>query len=225
MAQGNNIRGGKMRRSAILSAAFLLACLCLAFPSVSGSPIPQITEPTPDSPLKQFWGFYQFPNRVAFIEIRQKDQDLIAKQVWDNREYVLVRKDDLRFESKDEEYQLEFTKDASGNVVAVKILNRVILTKVDFDPNIEPVLSAGKLKRLEGRYRLQSNSDLLLEIKAKGNGLELTQLWDGKIISFVPRSELEFYNKALSFPLMFVVKEGSVTQAICFTSDVWDKAN
>lgn len=173
--------------------------------------------------LKDFEGFYLFPNHVAFVQIQQKNGELIARQVWDNREYTLLRKADLTFESKQEEYQLEFTKDQSGKITTAKILNRVILTKVDYDPTKPVMLTAGQLSRMEGKYQLQNDKSYYLQVTAKDNSLELKQTWDDKLLVFKPRSEVDFINEEHKFPLRCIIEDGKVKRVVCFGKDVWDK--
>jgi hypothetical protein len=207
-----------------LSERIFIRCLFLLFicfaPGRSlGGNLPAATF----TDLKDFEGFYQFPNEVAYIQILQKDQSLVARQVWDNREYPLIRKADLSFESKDEEYSAQFVKDETGRIISINILNRVMLTKVDFDPNKEVNLTLDKLKRLEGTYQFQRDKNLFLEISTNDRAIELKQLWDGKIISFSAKSELHFFNKELSFPLTFVLTGNEIKEVRAFGSDLWDK--
>ena len=207
-----------------LSERLFVTCLCIilmcsAFGRSFGGDVTALTF----TDIKDFEGFYQFPNRVGYVQIVQKDQGLVAKQVWDNKEYPLIRKADLSFESKNEEYKAEFIKDETGKITSINILNRVILTKVNFDPNKEVTLSPDKLKRLEGKYQFQRDKNLFLEISTKDKAIELKQLWDGKVIHFAALSELDFFNKELSFPLTFILTGDVVKQARAFTTDLWDK--
>lgn len=173
--------------------------------------------------LKEFEGFFQFPNKVAYLEIVQQGDGLLAKQVWDKREYMLIRKSDLEFESKNEEHQCLFIKDASGKIGSLKAMNRIILTKVNFDPNQEAILPPNKLKVLEGKYKFSKDQNMFIELSVKGNSILLKQQWDGKEIILSPLSETNFYNKEMRFPLT-VIKEGDVVkQVVCFDVDTWDK--
>lgn len=207
-----------------LPERLFVACLCIIFMcSVFGCSFAGDETAATFTKLKDFEGFYQFPNRVAYVQILQKDQGLVAKQVWDNREYPLIRKADLSFESKDEEYTLEFIKDETGKIISINILNRAILTKVNFDPNKEVTLTPEKLKRLEGKYQFQQDKNLFLEISTKDRAIQLKQLWDGKVIPFYALSELDFLNKELSFPLTFILTGNTIKQVRAFTTDLWDK--
>lgn len=176
-----------------------------------------------DTALKEFEGFYQLPNKVAYLEIKLQGDNLLARQVWDKREYLLMRKSDLEFESKAEEYRCVFSKDVSGRIVYFKAMNRIIMTKVSFNPNQEAVLAPDKLRILEGKYQFSKDKKMLIELRAKDNSLLLEQQWDGKVIIFNPLSETNFYNKEMRFPLTFVKQGGVVRQLICFEDHLWDK--
>jgi hypothetical protein len=193
------------------------------YASVTQIPAVHHVRKATDTSLKQFEGFYQFPNKVAYIYFEQRDHNLVARQVWDNRTYLLIRKDDLHFETKDEAYKIEFLKDSLGHLAGVKILERAILIKVNFDPTKVADLPLEQLKPLEGSYQFQRDSNFKLTITARGKGIELKQEWDGKTIFFLPRSANTFLNEDLSFPLTFIVEGGRVKQVICFANDIWNK--
>lgn len=205
-----------------LSGLLFSTLMLTASASTPASPVPKEAYGLATS-LKELEGFYQLPNKVAYLRIVARQQDLFAVQVWDNKEYSLLRKGDLAFESKDEEYKLEFLKNETGAISGAKILNRVILKKVGFDPTKDATLTNEQLKKLDGKYQFQKDKSFFIEIRASNNILELKQLWDGKIISFSPKSELDFFNKEKSFPIQFIIKNGIVTQAVCFADDVWDR--
>ncbi len=202
--------------------AFLIACFVVnpasAFNIKSG-----LVNEIPATDLKAFEGFYQLPSKVAYIEITKKGENLIATQIWDKREYVLFRKADLDFESRDEEHKASFFKDDAGKITGAKIFNRIIITRVNYDPTKTAVLTSNQLQILTGKYRFQRDKNLFLEISAKNNSLTLKQLWDGKVFDFIPKSELTFYNTELNFPLNFKKEEGIIKLLTCFANDVWDK--
>lgn len=175
------------------------------------------------SSLAQLQGYYQFPNKVAFLAFELKGDTLFAKQLWDNKTYPLVQIDGTHFESKAEGHQIEFIKDSSGQFNQAKLLGRITTTKVDFDPRQVKQLSTQQLGRLEGIYTFRDDSSLKISIQSSGSGLSLTQLWDKKDIAFTPRSETFFLNDDGMFPLSFVLENGSVTQVTCFENDVWLK--
>ena len=80
------------------------------------------------------------------------------------------------------------------------------------------------LKSFEGYYQFQDDKNTFLQIIAKGNNLILKQLWDGKEIVFVQKSELEFFNEEESFPLKFSKDpHGAIIQVLAFGRDLWNK--
>ncbi len=177
-------------------------------------------------PLKSFQGFYQLPNKVAFIAFEEHDNNLYATQLWDQKKrYQLVRKDDTHFESKNEGYAIEFLKNGSGDFSQTKILGRIVCERVPFDPNKIATLTASQLKQLAGTYLKENDNNFKIQIDPSSTGLTLTQLWDNKIISFTPRSEFFFLNDDGTFPLTFSVANGKLEQMQCFENDVWIKTD
>lgn len=176
-------------------------------------------------PLENFSGYYQLPNKSAFIRFEPKDDVLFAKQLWgDNKEYQLVQINETNFETKEEGHKVEFIKDGSGQFTKAKILGRIITVKVGFDPTTIKQLSAAQLKRLEGTYILKDDNSFKLEIRSSAKGLTLKQLWDNKEIPFTPRSKTFFLNEDGTFPLTFLLSDGEATQVTCFEDDIWLKA-
>ena len=177
-------------------------------------------------PLKSFQGFYQLPNKVAFIAFEEHDNNLYATQLWDQKKrYQLVRKDDTHFESKNEGYAIEFLKNGSGDFSQTKLLGRIVCERVPFDPNKIATLTASQLKQLAGTYQKLNDNNFKIHIDPSSTGLTLTQLWDNKTISFTPRSEFFFLNDDGTFPLTFSVANGKVKQMQCFENDVWIKTD
>ncbi|HAU53597.1 hypothetical protein [Sphingobacterium multivorum] len=177
-------------------------------------------------PLKSFQGYYQLPNKVAFIAFEEQDNNLYATQLWDQKKrYQLVRKDDTHFESKNEGYAIEFLKNGSGDFSQTKILGRILCERVPFDPTKIASLTASQLKQLAGTYLKVNDNNFKIQIDPSSTGLMLTQLWDNKTISFTPRSEFFFLNDDGTFPLTFSVANGKVKQMQCFENDVWLKTD
>ncbi|MEO6730805.1 MAG: hypothetical protein ABIN01_06285 [Ferruginibacter sp.] len=176
-----------------------------------------------DTDLKQFEGFFRLPNKVAYIQIVYRANALVATQLWDGKEYSLVRKSDLEFESDQEEYKGKFTKDSVGVINGFKLNGRIVASRVNYDPRRVDTVSADKLKLLEGTYKFRKDPKLLLQILQKDGAIILNQLWDNKSIAFQPFSELSFFNKQLTFPLEFIKAGGEVVQVVCFANDVWEK--
>lgn len=173
--------------------------------------------------LDQRLGYYQLPNKVAFYEVRQKDTSLFVTQLWDSKEYQLRRIDEMNFESKNEGYKVEFIKDSSGRITHAKILGRIMITKVDFDPKKIIKLSAEELERLEGTYALSGDKALKIQIQTTEKGLAIRQIWDNTVVDFTTRSKTFFLNEDGTFPLTFSFSNGKVTQVICFENDIWFK--
>ena len=79
------------------------------------------------------------------------------------------------------------------------------------------------LKAYEGYYKMD---DSYIHISSAENRLVLQQMWDNQEISFAPRTELEFTNDDLNFPLKFTkASDGKITQVLAFNKDLWIKTN
>ncbi|GAA4780753.1 hypothetical protein GCM10023231_04890 [Olivibacter ginsenosidimutans] len=210
----------------ILFGSIFLAANCFAqqTPTRAGSITQAESQQSEKVPLEQLLGYYQLPNKVAFIAFELKDNVLFAKQLWDNKAYQLTQINETNFESKEEGYKIEFLKDSSGQFAHAKLLGRIMTTKVGFDPRIIKQLSAAQIKKLEGTYVLKDDTSLEMAIRSSANGLTLKQLWDNKEIAFAPRSETFFLNEDGTFPLTFLLSDGEAVQVTCFEDDVWLKA-
>lgn len=209
----------------ILFASAFLSTNGYAVPPTHASIIvQQHTSLATTTPLQQFVGYYQLPNKVAFIQFEVKGNALFATQLWDNKVYELAQLDETHFESKKEGHKVEFLKDSSGQFTSAKILGRITTAKVGFDPTTVKQLSAAQLKQLEGTYTFKDDNTLKLNIRSSASGLTVKQLWDNKEIAFTPRSETFFVNADGTFPLTFSVSSGAATQVTCFEDDVWFKA-
>jgi hypothetical protein len=79
---------------------------------------------------------------------------------------------------------------------------------------------------LEGRYEREGNKNLHIEFSTKMEKLILKQEWDGREVTFEPKSELEFFCKDFPFPLKFSKNDqGKITQVLAFGRDVWIRMN
>jgi len=210
--------------SMLFGSAFLAANCFTQAPARAGVIAQGDSQQANRVPLEEFSGYYQLPNKVAFIQFELKDNALFAKQLWDNKEYQLIQINETNFESKDEGHKVEFLKDSSGQFTHAKILGRIVTVKVGFDPKIIKQLSAAQLKRLEGTYILKDDNSLKIDIRYSVNGLTIKQLWDNKEVVFTPRSEIFFLNEDGTFPLTFLLSDGEAAQVTCFEDDVWLKA-
>lgn len=211
--------------SILFGSAFLSTNgLAQKAPTRTGAIVQAKSQQAKVSPLEQLLGYYQLPNKVAFIEFDLKDNALFAKQLWDNKEYQLIQVNETNFESKEEGHKIEFLKDSSGQFAYAKILGRIMTTKVGFDPKIIKQLSAEQLKRLEGDYISKDDNKLKMNFRSSRTGLTMKQLWDNKEITFTPRSETFFLNDDGTFPLAFLLSDKEATQVTCFENDIWLKA-
>ena len=180
--------------------------------------------------LTAFEGYYQFQNdKNDFLQITAKGNNLILKQLWDGEEIVFVQKSELEFFNEEKSFPLKFSKDKDGAIIQVLAFDKDLWNKVkDYKPVIkkEIQLTPGQLKAVEGKYQFQfeKDKDVFLQITAGKDHLVLKQLWDGKEISFVSESELEFFCKNKPFPLKFIKdKNGNVIQMLAFDKDSWEK--
>ena len=178
---------------------------------------------TDSTTLEALAGYYRFPNRVAHIRFFEQGGQFVAQQVWDDRVYPLQRTGPLTFQSRDEEYKIEFIEGQSGAIDRAKILDRITLEKVTYNPTQPVALTAEQLKPLVGTYRLEKDPNMELSISVKDGKLALTQHWDSHIIVFEAFSPTVFINAELSFPLTFVVEHGVAKTLNCFTSDQWER--
>ena len=125
-----------------------------------------------------------------------------------------------------------FTSNVSANVRTLSTAGNRSAPNSVVSIFVQPVikkeiqLTPRQLKAFEGKYRFQfeKGKDAFLQITAGKDHLVLKQLWDGKEISFVPESELEFFCKDKPFPLKFIKdKNGNVIQMLAFDKDLWEK--
>jgi len=85
------------------------------------------------------------------------------------------------------------------------------------------VRTFNELKDFVGYYQFEKDKDAYIQILIKGNNLVLKQMWDKEEITFEQKSDLEFYNKEHDFPLKFTRANGTITQVLAFSKDVWNK--
>lgn len=185
---------------------------------------PSFAQQHPD--LQQFEGvFRKSDNKEAHLQFTVKNGVLTGKQLWDGREYELVRKSDTNFVSRVEEYPVCFMKEGTGKIVKARVMSRSEWVKVDdYKPRPVASLTASQLKQLEGRYRFRDDAQLYLTITAKNNSIALTQSWDGKEIILTPENELSFYGQEQLFPAKFAKDAGGkIISVTCFEKDIWEK--
>jgi uncharacterized protein YjhX (UPF0386 family) len=180
------------------------------------------------SELKAFEGYYQFEkNQDWYLNLVVTDDGLVAKQVWDGKEYHIQPKSALEFFSAKGQYPVKFTKDGKGKITGLLAFNRDKWKKVaKYAPRQVIALSPEKLKTYEGKYtfQFQPGQDAFIQIAATANQITLTEAWSGNVIKFSPLNELEFINDKRDFPLKFVKdNSGTVTKVLAFNRDLWTK--
>lgn len=194
-----------------------------AEPEQVGSSPTLIPHQTDSTSLDGFTGYYRFPNRVAYIRFFDQDGQFVAQQTWDGRVYPLHRTGSLTFQSRDEAYQIAFIGGPGGKIDKAKILDRVILEKVPYNPTRYVGLSAEQLTPLLGRYRFQKDKNMAINVSVRDGKLAVTQGWDNRTVLFEAYSPTDFFNEELTFPLAFIVENGMVSELICFEADHWKK--
>jgi CubicO group peptidase (beta-lactamase class C family) len=81
--------------------------------------------------LKAFEGKYQFQkDKKAFLQFTLKGEHLVAKQLWDGQEFVILPQSELEFFSRDHGYPAKFFKDKNGLVTQVLVFGRDMWDKV-----------------------------------------------------------------------------------------------
>ena len=182
--------------------------------------------------LKSYEGVFQNPrNNDMNVQFVVKDDGLTAKLLWNNVELKLTPESDSVFTVHTEEEgpdHIIFVKDAAGMVTKISLGRNEFWNKVD---NYKPVVkvemkhTAEQLKPYEGLYQLQGNRPRFIQMTVKDNGIVLKQHWDATEIRLLPETELDFFSReAPLFSCTFTkATDGTVTQALIFKRDKWDK--
>jgi len=178
--------------------------------------------------LKAFEGYYQADfNKDSYIQIRATGDQLILKQLWDDKEIFFKQQSSLEFSNLDKKFPLKFFKNDQGAVVQVLAFNRDHWNKVtNYAPPKYIHLQPEALKPFEGNYQMRWDDGKMgyLQIESIPDGLILRQGWDGREIKFRPKSATEFLGQNGSFPLEFTKDDnGNVTQMLAFHHDLWKK--
>ncbi|MES1220664.1 MAG: hypothetical protein ABUT20_34500 [Bacteroidota bacterium] len=179
-------------------------------------------------PLKNFEGYYRFESDTSrYLQIKSQGDNLIIHQLWDGQEISFQRKSDLEFFNGEHSFPLKFSSDQHGTINRVLAFGRDEWKKVkSYEPDKEIHLDPGQLKAFEGKYMFQfeNGEDSYIQITAAADHILLKQEWDGKEISFVPKSNVEFFCKEQSFPLKFIKDDtGTVIQVLAFNKDLWQR--
>ena len=179
-------------------------------------------------PLKKFEGYYQFTNDTSrYLQITPQGNNLMLHQLWDGKKISFERKSELEFFNGEASFPLKFSSDQNGAVTEVLAFDKDLWKKVkSYNPVKEIYLSPEQLKPFEGKYTFQfeKGEDSYLQITSATDHITLKQLWDGKEINFVPKSNTEFFCKEQLFPLKFIKDDkGNVIQVLAFNKDLWQR--
>jgi uncharacterized protein YjhX (UPF0386 family) len=179
--------------------------------------------------LSQFEGYYRLEtDSNLYLQILVKNNKLVLKELWDNREITFEQKSDLSFYNDEASFPLAFSKNAKGEITEVLAFDRDNWIKVKgYKPVVkkEIMLSAEKMKAFAGKYRIGENGEeRFLQFTVKGNTLEVAESWTDRVYTIVPESELSFFGKDIYYPVQFSKdKNGNVSQALIFNRDIWVK--
>jgi len=178
--------------------------------------------------LKEFEGYYLADfDKDTYLQIRATGNQLILKQLWDNKEVVFNQQSALEFLDVNKGFPLKFFKNDQGAVVQLLAFNKDHWNKVkSYSPPKYIHLQPGELKSFEGCYQIADENGKLdyIQIEPTPDGLVLRQGWDGKEIMFNPTSATEFYGQNGMFPLQFTKDgNGNVKQVLAFHRDLWKK--
>jgi hypothetical protein len=150
--------------------------------------------------LTGFEGYYQLDkDKNQYLQIKIKDENLVLKQLWDQREITQV---------------LAFERDTW-----VKVKNYKPVEKKEIS------LSAKKMQAYEGKFKITDDGhEAFLQFTVAGNALVVKELWSEKTYTIIPESEFVFFAKDGYYPVQFSKdKDGNVTPALIFNKDVWLK--
>ena len=210
----------------------IISLPCFIVNASNARPVPGKVAFVDYTPLKAFEGIYQLKeNELLYFKITVADDKLLAKQVDGNQQFVLTRKSEFTFETKDDDgdetLSVTFSKNDAGEIVQALVADKQLWIKVKNYvpvPVKEVTLSPGQLKAFEGKYQFEEKKDVFLQITATADGLLLKQLWDGREINFIAISDLNFLNKQMAFPLKFTKdQDGNIIKVLAFNRDTWDK--
>jgi hypothetical protein len=170
--------------------------------------------------LKKYEGLYRYQQRdqERFIQFTEKENKLVLKQHWDNKEVILLPESDSNFFCKEAPlFSLLFVKDNEGNIAKALVNKRDNWEKVR-----KTAPTTEQLKTLEGKYEFKEDPDNVIQLIVKKNTLIIKQLWDKKEIILEPYTANYFYNNAESYPMQVTRDEsGAVTQLLILGMDVF----
>ncbi|HEY8782281.1 MAG TPA: hypothetical protein VIM16_11725 [Mucilaginibacter sp.] len=217
-----------LTKAALVLPLILLSCF-VYIPANAHSVLCQ-TQIIDSTVLKAFEGIYQMKdNEFAYFQITAVNNNLVAKRMEGDQQFILTRKSEFTFETKDDDgdetISVVFSKNDAGEITQALVADKQVLIKVkNYVPVIEVKLTADQLKAFEGKYQFEEKKDTFLQITATADGLLLKQLWDNKEINFISIGDLAFLNKQMGFPLKFTKdQDGKVVKVLAFNRDTWDK--
>lgn len=179
--------------------------------------------------LSSLEGYYQSENmKNTYLQFFIKDGQLILKQLWDGREILFLPESNVDFFATEFPFPLKFTRGDDGTATKVLAFNRDTWIK---DATYKPVvkkaitLTKDQLKAVEGKYRLQQNKELIVQVTSVDDHLVVKQLWNGEEMIFLAESDLKFFaQNNQNFPVRFIKNDaGAIVQAIAFERDMLDK--
>ena len=207
----------------------LLAFSCQLFRPVKVSA--QATSTDQTALLKPFVGKYQFTeNKMVFLQIMVKENQLVLKQLWDNEEIPFDKISELEFYNGDHDFPLKFTKSSTGEITKVLALNRDVWNRVadDYTVPLKKIiqLTAEQLKPFEGKYELKGgdgDEDDIVQVSSADGHLVIKH--GGNLNSIFAASATDFVTEQQTFTVNFTkAADGTVTQAVVNNRDVLIKA-
>ena len=179
--------------------------------------------------LTEFEGYYQLDkDKDQYLQILVRNDKLVLKQLWDQREITFEQKSALNFYNDELSFPLTFSKNANGEITQVLAFEHDTWIKVK---NYQPVvkkeisLSPEKMNAFAGKYKITNDGHEKSAIygSREFTGSQRTLDWEN-MYTIVPESELVFFAKNGHYPVQFSKdKDGNVTQALIFNVDVWLK--
>lgn len=186
-----------------------------------------------ESQWKAVSGYFQSPNNdQMYVQFSPADGGLLqARLLWNNVRLPMLPASEVSFVSRDEvegrHIHVLFQPDSSGGLNIMKFENQVWKRAKDYKPVAKKVMehTPEQLAPFVGLYQYNNGGGQFISFFVKGNSLILRQGWDNQEISFSPESELSFFSPDNSlFSLRFVKGDnGSITQAVAFGRDIWNK--
>ena len=211
----------------LLVLPFLLLSLCFTGNAKAVAVGKTVADTTA---MKAFEGIYQMKsNQYSHVQITVVNKTLLAKSMEGTKQFILTRKADLAFETKDDDGDetivITFVKSPVGEITGASVGDKDEIVRIkNYVPAQAFKLTADQLKAYQGKYEFDQRKGTFLTITATATGLVLKQLWDDREISFTAVADNEFVNDDAMFPLKFTKDAtGNVTKVLAFNKDSWDK--